>query len=643
MYRHQEPPTPSAAASPALARWTVFLVGFAVVTVLTVAIARRVVNRDSEDTTAKSNASDDEQIVTTPTSPNEVPLAEIVTPQTQLRQTELSDALSPLKDGWTTELLAEQISVRLKSIAKLLEGGDVELSSVVNSSATFDGQLNRELSEVYRDHAIVVRREPAPKHSQTQTEISPPPASATDALLALRKSLGSQSSDVRVALKVFRVDPQGNSVAVQALFESRTQMQSGAIQQNATWHTMWSSSDNAPRLQSLRIERLEEVESLDTPVLFSDCTESVLQANDSFRDQLRFGSNYWMPRLESYLSPRLLEGHIGLAIGDVNEDGLDDIYVCQPGGLPNRLFVQNPDGTATDVSAKAGVDVLDWSYSSLIVDFNNDGHQDLAVLADTLLLIFSGDGTGQFTVQQRVPSDCEYSLTAADFDNDGDLDLYACNYFADSSNELAQLGRTDPLHNSNTGGRNVLYRNEGNWTFVDVTDQVGLDENNRQWSLAAAWEDYDNDGDQDLYVVNDFGHNNLYRNDGGQFTEVAANAGATDANQGMSATWADYDVDGWIDVYVSNMYSAAGNRVTFQPQFMTNLRTDAKSLYQQLARGNSLLRNLGDGAFRDASVDAAVTMGRWAWASLFCDINNDGLEDLLVANGYLTQDSQDDL
>jgi hypothetical protein len=305
--------------------------------------------------------------------------------------------------------------------------------------------------------------------------------------------------------------------------------------------------------------------------------------------------------------------------------------------------LQHADGTATDVSAECGVDVLDWSYSSLIVDLDNDGHQDLAVLADTQLLLFAGDGTGRFVIKQRVRSDCEYSLTAADYDNDGDLDLYACNYFADSLDGLAQLGRTDPLHNSNTGGRNVLFRNEGRWNFVDATEEVGLDETNRRWSLASAWEDYDNDGDQDLYVVNDFGHNNLYRNDGGEFTELAHSAGVTDANQGMSASWADFDLDGWMDVYVSNMYSAAGNRVTFQPNFMTELQADAKGLYQQLARGNSLLRNLGNGSFNDVSLSSGVTMGRWAWASLFCDINNDGREDLLVANGYLTQDSADDL
>ena len=570
----------------------------------------------------------------------ETRVAEIITLKSQLRQKELVDALDPANSEWTTELLAEKVSTRLKLIAKFLQGGGANLNGIVDSQFSFFGEPVRELKDVYRDHAIVVRREVTSDEPKTDT------AKATelsaDTLESLRSSFTAMS-DVRVDFKVFRVEAQDDAVAVQAIFEARGRTQTGTIQHNATWHTRWSLRGNEPILQSVRIENFEEIETLNTRVLFSDCTEAVLGANDSFQQQLRFGSNYWMPRLETHLSPRLLEGHIGISIGDINEDGLDDIYVCQPGGLPNRLFFQNPDGTATDVSAKVGVDALDWSYSSLIVDLDNDGHQDLAVLADTQLLIFAGDGTGRLSLKQRMPSDCEYSMTAADYDNDGDLDLYACNYFADSSDSLAQLGRTDPLHNSNTGGRNVLFRNDGNWEFVDVTEEVGLDETNRRWSLASAWEDYDNDGDQDLYVVNDFGHNNLHRNDGGQFTEVAVAAGLTDANQGMSATWSDYDLDGWMDVYVSNMYSAAGNRVTFQPNFMAEVQSDTKGLYQQLARGNSLLRNTADGSFRDDSVIAGVTMGRWAWASLFCDINNDGREDLLVANGYLTQDSADDL
>ena len=114
-----------------------------------------------------------------------------------------------------------------------------------------------------------------------------------------------------------------------------------------------------------------------------------------------------------------------------------------------------------------------------------------------------------------------------------------------------------------------------------------------------------------------------------------------DSASGMSVTLADYDRDGDMDIYVSNMFSAAGGRVTFQDQFKPDT-PDVKSRLQHFARGNTLLRNDGE-RFEDVSDDAAVTMGRWAWSSNFVDLNNDGWEDLLVANGFITNDDTSDL
>jgi hypothetical protein len=188
-----------------------------------------------------------------------------------------------------------------------------------------------------------------------------------------------------------------------------------------------------------------------------------------------------------------------------------------------------------------------------------------------------------------------------------------------------------------------LFRNEGNWQFQDATSEVGLDHNNDRWSFSAVWEDYDNDGDLDLYVANDFGRNNLYRQENGRFKDVAGSASAEDINFGMSASFGDYNRDGWMDLYVSNMFSAAGGRITYQPQFKQGVSSELKAAYQQMARGNTLLRNAGDGTFQDVSDEAGVTVGRWAWASLFADVNNDGWEDILVANGFVTGKMPDDL
>ena len=162
-------------------------------------------------------------------------------------------------------------------------------------------------------------------------------------------------------------------------------------------------------------------------------------------------------------------------------------------------------------------------------------------------------------------------------------------------------------------------------------------------------EDYDNDGDLDLCVANDFGRNNLYQNTNGPesgspfFKDVAAEAGVEDISSGMSADWADYDNDGWMDLYVGNMFSAAGNRITYQRNFRPGEDATKLSQMRRMARGNSLFRNTGDGKFSDVSVATNVTMGRWSWGSKFADLNNDGWEDLVIGNGFVTNRNPDDL
>ena len=208
-------------------------------------------------------------------------------------------------------------------------------------------------------------------------------------------------------------------------------------------------------------------------------------------------------------------------------------------------------------------------------------------------------------------------------------------------------------HDANDGGANRLYRNDlrkdlhnaaaEDWIFTDVTESSGLDQANRRWSLAAAWEDFDNDGDQDLYVANDYGRNCLYQNDHGHFVDVAERMGVVDFGSGMSVSWSDYDRDGWMDLYVGNMFSSAGNRIATQPEFMRHTNAATRSLYRRFAKGNSLFRNQAGQRFDEVGRAASVETARWAWSSLFADINNDGWQDLLVANGFITADDTRDL
>ena len=295
------------------------------------------------------------------------------------------------------------------------------------------------------------------------------------------------------------------------------------------------------------------------------------------------------------------EGYQGMALGDVNGDGLDDLYLCQPGGLPNQLFLRAADGTLGEAPEGNGTDWLERSRSALFVDLDNDLDQDLVLLCNTQVLLMENDGAGKFTLHDRLQlPGSPFSCSAADYDSDGDLDLYVCDY-GDLWGGFGDLNERFPIpyHDANNGGPNALYRNDGAWQFTDVTREVGLNENNRRWSLSCAWEDFDNDGDMDLYVANDFGRNNLYRNDAGseagsrQFTDIAAQAGVEDISPGMSVTWGDVNRDGWMDLYVSNMFSGAGNRITFQDQFMPGTSTVIKGHYQRFARGQRPLFEFG--------------------------------------------------
>ena len=116
-----------------------------------------------------------------------------------------------------------------------------------------------------------------------------------------------------------------------------------------------------------------------------------------------------------------------------------------------------------------------------------------------------------------------------------------------------------------------------------------------------------------------------------------------DIGAGMSVAWEDYDNDGWLDLYVGNMWSSAGQRTTMQAQFQPSANPRVRASFRRHAKGNTLFHNRGDGTFEDVSDQAGVSMGRWAWSSNFFDLDLDGLEDIYVANGYITNESTRDL
>lgn len=581
-----------------------------------------------------------------------------------IKMSDWADIDNPAKDGWDTEAFSNAASAQLNALGELLvstqEIDASSLSAMVTADFTCQPLRPDNRATVFQDKTIRIQR--AAIDGTQSTETVPDKHRGADGLanaLSILKEHFASVKNLRFKFKLYRVRRAVDTVTTQQYFSISGQAASGVIEQNATWSARWTTNAEGgpPRLAWIGVDQFEQAESMGAGgTLFSDCTESALSGNDAYLTQICRGLNHWLGRSQDR---RMTFGHAGLAVGDVDGDGLDDVYLCQESGLPNRLFIQNPDGTLRDTSAEAGVDWLQDSRSALLVDLDNDGDQDLVVAMYGALVLAANDGKGNFVAPNvlEVKSDT-MSVSAVDYDRDGKLDLYVCVYDHDASSGDSMLGGVTGTtggfvyHDANNGGANRLFRNEmdeqGKWRFVDVTQATGLDENNRRWSFAAAWEDFDNDGDQDVYVANDYGRNNLYRNDEQKdgtrrFVDIASGAGVEDSASGMSVTWGDYNRDGQMDLYVSNMFSAAGNRITFQDQFKADSPATVRARIQRFARGNTLLKNSGNSTFTDTSEATAVTMGRWAWGSNFIDINNDGWEDLVVANGYVTTEDTGDL
>ncbi len=411
---------------------------------------------------------------------------------------------------------------------------------------------------------------------------------------------------------------------------------------------LWEQTWDGGRLS--RFSPLEETLVTSPKPLFQDATGFVFGNSPSFQQQMLRGVPYWRARLDS-ASGIDVYGNNGIAVGDLDNDGWDEVYVCQPGGLPNRLYKNRGDGTMEDITERAGVGVLDDTASALFVDLRNSGRQDLVVLTIHGPLLFLNQGDGRFHHKPKAfrfvtaPQGTFTGMAAADYDRDGRLDLYLCTYIYFQSED--QYRYPVPYHDAQNGPPNFLFRNQltadGNGFFQDVTASVGLNHNNNRYSFAPAWCDYDRDGWPDLYVANDFGRNNLYKNEQGRFRDVAADAGVEDIGPGMSAAWMDYDGDGLPDLYVSNMWTDCGQRVIGDKAFSPGADTALQEAYRRHTKGNSLYRNRGDGTFEETGALEGVEMGRWAWAADALDLDNDGSPEIYITAGMLTNSSEKDL
>lgn len=338
----------------------------------------------------------------------------------------------------------------------------------------------------------------------------------------------------------------------------------------------------------------------------------------------------------------------GPVLADFDGDSDVDLFLPRL-HAPARLYENDGGGYFEDVTAARGLELnvlRQGSNSGLFLDLDGDGRLDLAVGNKRRgLLLFRGEGDRfrDVTGGEPLAGTGEWeSLAAADYDGDGLVDLYLTNY-----NLIDAEHQPESYVDARDGLGNVLLRNTGDFRFEDVTAAVGMGDNSERWSYAAAWADYDRDGDLDLFVANDYGPNSLYRNRGGSggFEQVATQVGAEDHGNGMGVLWADVDGDLWLDAYISNMQSFAGNRITRLESFPGS--AEDRALYRRFSKGNTLLRNLGDSgngevAFEDVTDQAGVKGAFWAWGNLAFDYDSDADLDLFVCGGFYSGASAKD-
>jgi tetratricopeptide (TPR) repeat protein len=481
-------------------------------------------------------------------------------------------------------------------------------------------------------------------------------------LLELHSVLSGYSEILTAEFQITRIDSDATSSGMPLFNDLHTRIRYELVgtaggfyreQRVGYWQLTWERTSQQSRPGEYRIrawQALDETRSRSASPIYVDVAASALGNSPSYSSQLLHGTDYWRTMLDGACGIDIY-GHNGVSVGDIDGDGFDDLYVCQPGGLPNRLYRNLGDGHFQDITEASGVGVIENTACALFVDVDNDGRQDLIVVRATGPMLFLNEGGGKFRQKAdafQFANDPQGTFTGgavADYDCDGWLDIYFCLYIYYQGTD--QYKYPSPYYDAENGPPNFMMRNNRDGTFHDVTAETGLNKNNSRYSFCCGWNDFNRDGWPDLYVVNDFGRKNLYRNNGdGTFTDIASQAGVEDVGAGMSVCWFDYDNDGFEDLYVADMWTAAGERISTQERFKKDAPEASRALYRKHAMGNSLFRNVSRDtgtAFEDTTRAAGVGIGRWAWSSDALDFDHDGRQDLYIVNGMVSGPSREDL
>ena len=348
------------------------------------------------------------------------------------------------------------------------------------------------------------------------------------------------------------------------------------------------------------------------------------QAPSAFREVFQVAST----ATQRPLQPLLVE--------DLDGDGRLEIVM---GGRNRVLWNRGPGQFESAPFLKDDHAIAD---AAILADFTGDGHLDFVAVDTTLYpLLFEGDAGGQFTKPAQRLADVQFKhpkvFTASDIDADGDLDLFIANY----KNSYTDGQMASPYYDANDGYPAYLLRNDGNGVFRDITEVAGLGTKRFRRTYSSSFVDLDDDTDMDLIVISDFAGLDLYLNNGqGQFTDVTDTLGRDRHLFGMSHTFGDYDLDGNLDLYVTGMGSTTARRLEGMGLGPDD-KPEHNDLRSAMGYGNRMFVRRGD-KFGVAAFNDQIAQSGWSWGTSSFDFDNDGDEDIFVANGHISGKSIQD-
>jgi len=358
--------------------------------------------------------------------------------------------------------------------------------------------------------------------------------------------------------------------------------------------------------------------------------------------------------LQAHTQPDLtqIQGHFnlqrimggGIGVGDLDNDGYPDLFIAGDG--MGKLYLNRGKagpGRFTDVTARWGIPAgLDDSHGAIFFDRDGDGDLDLVVLrSEHPSLLLDNDGKRFTDVAGKVgfaPHRGAHVITAFDYDKDGDLDLYV-GYYGNHLSNTTEDERNVPSMDGKNGSPNQMWRREPDGRYTEVGEKIGVADSG--WALALGTFDFENDGDLDIVIANDFGADTFYQNDGdGTFTDRTALTDTGDRGSGMNVDFGDVNGDGLLDIYVTNIDMFSKRIKVIFPRDESTITSIDETLVKamQYLSGNKLYVATGkpERPFR-AEEGLRMEPGDrgWGWDAGFFDYENDGDVDMYLCNGWV--------